>query len=102
MYLENVIIDARDPQRLGRFWETALGAVGLTDTPEGYETRLSVGDRSTLHLDVRLETGDDSDGVGAAIVARGGRALDLGWGEVPWRVYADPSGNEFCVLPAPR
>ena len=20
--------------------------------------------------------------------------------ELPWRLYADPSGNEFCVLPA--
>jgi hypothetical protein len=25
---------------------------------------------------------------------------DLEGGELPWRLYADPSGNEFCVLPA--
>ncbi len=238
MYLENLVIDAVEPQRLGRFWEAVLGGERLTDEPEGYETRLTVeggpvldvcfprvpelpvepprlhldllgGDRQTqeverllglgarhldigqrdvpwvvladpegnpccvmeeravyagtgplaalpldsadpdrdaefwswltgwtdvagvaprslrhpslrgpllelcpesapkgttknrLHLDVRLETGDDPDGVEAGIAERGGRReLHPEWGELPWRHYADPSGNEFCVLPA--
>jgi len=56
--------------------------------------------KNRWHLDVRLETGDDPDAVAAGIVERGGRELNPGWGELPWRVYADPSGNEFCVLPA--
>jgi hypothetical protein len=25
VYLENVVVDATDPQTLGRFWEAALG-----------------------------------------------------------------------------
>jgi len=29
----------------------------------------------------------------------GARRLDLGQGDVPWEVLADPEGNEFCVLP---
>jgi hypothetical protein len=57
--------------------------------------------KNRLHLDVRLEAGDDPDDVAASIAARGGRELHLGWGDLPWRHYADPSGNEFCVLPAP-
>lgn len=57
--------------------------------------------RNRLHLDVRLEAGDDPDGVAAGIAERGGHELHPGWGELPWRSYADPSGNEFCVLPAP-
>ena len=57
--------------------------------------------KNRLHLDVRLETGDDPDGVAAGIAERGGRELHPEWGELPWRSYADPSGNEFCVLPAP-
>ncbi|GAA4731309.1 VOC family protein [Nocardioides endophyticus] len=238
MYLENVVIDAVDPGRLGRFWEAVVGGERLTDEPEGYETRLAVeggpvldlcfqrvsepptepprlhldllggarqeeevdrllglgarrldigqGDvpsvvladpegnpccvmedraayadtgpvaalpldsadpdrdaefwswltgwtdvpgaglrslrhpslrgpllelcpekvpkgpsKNRLHLDVRLETGEDPDGVAASIAERGGRELHFGWGELPWRHYADPSGNEFCVLPAP-
>ena len=27
-------------------------------------------------------------------------AADIGQGDVPWVVLADPDGNEFCVLPA--
>jgi hypothetical protein len=53
-----------------------------------------------MHLDIRLETGDAPDEVAAGIAGRGGRELHPGWGELPWRLYADPSGNDFCVLPA--
>ncbi|MCM3659903.1 hypothetical protein M3148_02665 [Georgenia satyanarayanai] len=56
--------------------------------------------KNRIHLDVRLEPGDDVDAVAAGIIARGGRELGPGWGDLPWRVYADPSGNELCVLPA--
>lgn len=244
MYLENLVFDAVDPQRLGRFWEAVLGGDRLTDEPDGFETRLTIeggpvldlcfqrvpeppgpaseqpsepprlhldllgGARQTqvverllglgarhldigqrevpwvvladpegnpccvmedravyadtgplaalplesaepdrdaefwswltgwtdaagvaprslrhpslrgplldlcrerarkgttknrLHLDIRLETGDDADGVAAGIAERGGRELHPEWGKLPWRLYADPSGNEFCVLPA--
>ncbi len=31
---------------------------------------------------------------------RGGRELHPEWGDLPWRVCADSSGNEFCLLPA--
>jgi hypothetical protein len=51
-------------------------------------------------LDIRLEDGDDPDEVAAGIVDRGGRELRPNWGELPWRIYADPSGNELCVLPS--
>ena len=237
MYLENLVFDALEPQRLGQFWEAALGCERLTDEPDAFETRLAIeggpeldlcfqrvpeppseplrlhldllggarqaevverliglgarhldigqgdapwvvlGDpegnpfcvmedraaytgtgpiaalpfdsanpdrdavfwswltgwtnavgvgprtlrhpsqrgpllelcpepapkgtaKNRLHLDVRLETGDDPDDVAAAIAERGGRELHFEWGDLPWRHYADPSGNEFCVLPA--
>jgi len=238
MFLENVVVDAVEPQRLGRFWEAALGGERLADEPNGFETRLNIEggpvldlcfqrvpepppsepprlhldlvggadqtqaverlrrlgarrldvvqrdvpwvvladpegnpccvmeDRAVyadtgpiaalplasaepnrdaefwswltgwtevagnaprslrhpslrgpllelcaeqtrtcptknrLHLDIRLEPGDDPDGVAAGITKRGGRELHPEWGELPWRLYADPSGNDFCVLPA--
>jgi predicted enzyme related to lactoylglutathione lyase len=56
--------------------------------------------KNRLHLDVRLEAGEDADDVAARIAERGGRRLDTDWGDLPWRSYLDPSGNEFCVLPA--
>ena len=38
----------------------------------------------------------------AAEVARleglGARRADIGQGDVPWIVMADPEGNEFCIL----
>ncbi len=50
MYLENLVFDAVDPQRLGRFWEAAVGGERLTDEPEGYETRLTVEGGPVLDL----------------------------------------------------
>jgi len=54
--------------------------------------------KNRRHLDLRLEAGDDD--VAAEVVARGARELPARWGELPWRSYLDPSGNEFCLLPA--
>lgn len=58
--------------------------------------------KNRMHLDVRLEPGDDANAVARGIVDRGGRELHPGWGDLPWRVFADASGNEFCVLPSRR
>ena len=113
MLLENLVMDAVEPQRLGRFWEAALGGERLTDEPAGFETRLTVAggpvldlclqrvpeppsERLRLHLDL-------SDGTGQAeqvdrLLALGARQLDLGQGDVPWVVLADPEGNAFCVM----
>ena len=56
--------------------------------------------KNRTHLDLRLESGDDADVVAAGIADRGGRELHFGWGDLPWRHFADPSGNEFCMLAA--
>jgi hypothetical protein len=56
--------------------------------------------KNSPHLDVRLEQGDDPDDVAEGIARRGGHELRPGWGDLPWRLFQDPSGNEFCVLPA--
>ena len=58
--------------------------------------------KNRIHLDIRLEPGDDVEATAAEIAARGGRELHFDWGELPWRHFADPSGNELCLLPAPR
>ena len=49
---------------------------------------------------MRLEPGDEIDGIAAEIQQRGGEEFFPNWGELPWRVFRDPSGNEFCMLPA--
>jgi predicted enzyme related to lactoylglutathione lyase len=108
-------LDSADPDRDAAFWSWLTG---WTDVPgvaprslrhpsrRGFLLELvperapKGAAKNPLHLDVRLESGDDPDEVAAAIAARGGRELHLGFGELPWRHYADPSGNEFCVLPS--
>lgn len=113
MYLENLVFDAVDPQRLGRFWEAALGGQRLTDQPEVYETRLSVtggpeldlcfqrvpdppGEPLRLHLD--LLGGPDQSAVVRRLTELGARPIDIGQVDVPWVVLGDPEGNSFCVM----
>jgi hypothetical protein len=113
MFLENLVFDAKDPQRLGRFWEQALGGSTLTDDPEVYETRLStlggpvldlafprVPEPSSapprLHLD--LYGGPAQAETVERLLGLGARRLDIGQGDVPWVVLADPEGQAFCVM----
>ena len=113
MYLENLVIDAVDPRRLGRFWEAAVGGETLTDEPNNYETRLTVDGgpvldlcfqpvaelpTTTPQLHVDLEGGARQDEVVARLLELGARHLDIGQGDVPWVVLADPEGNALCVM----
>jgi Glyoxalase-like domain len=51
---------------------------------------------------VHLDLASASAGHQAQLVARardlGAGPVDIGQGDVPWVVMADPEGNEFCVL----
>lgn len=113
MLLENLVFDADDPQRLGRFWEAALGARTLSDSSDGFETRLEVDGGPVLdlcfqrvagvntasprlHLD--LLGGAERDAVVDRLLGLGARHLDIGQGDVPWVVLADPEGHAFCVM----
>lgn len=115
MYLENVVVDAEHPQRLGRFWEELLGCSTLTDEPDAFETRLSVPDgpvldlcfqqvatspppNPRLHLEVYGGEPDAQDAVVLRALALGASHLDIGQRDVPWVVLADPEGNPFCVM----
>ncbi|MGW1270921.1 VOC family protein [Streptomyces sp. NPDC002491] len=111
---EQVIVDAADPVALGRWWAAALGWVVVDESPDEYEIRperdrlpgLLFGRtpdaktvKNRLHLDFRP---DDRDAEVARLLALGARHVDIGQGEQPWVVLADPEGNEFCVLAARR
>ena len=109
---EQVIVDAADPVALGRWWAAALGWVVVDESSDEYEIRpapdrlpgLLFGRspdaktvKNRLHLDFRP---DDRDAEVARLVSLGARHVDIGQGEQPWVVLADPEGNEFCVLRA--
>ena len=107
---EQVVVDAREPRRLGRWWAEALGWVIVHDTEDEVEIRpdadtvpgllfIAVTDakagKNRLHIDLRP---DDRDAEVARLVALGATRVDIGQGDVPWVVLTDPEGNEFCVL----
>jgi hypothetical protein len=107
---EQVVVDARDPVELGRWWAEALRWVVVNDEQGEYEIRPapdrlpgilfepvtdSKQGKNRLHLDLRP---DDQRAEVERLVAMGATRVDVGQGDVTWVVLADPEGNEFCVL----
>ena len=111
---EQVVVDAADPVALGRWWAAALGWVVTIDTADEFEIRPATDEipglifgsgpeqktiKNRLHLDFRP---DDQAAEVDRLLALGARRVDIGQGEQPWVVLADPEGNEFCVLSTRR
>ncbi len=111
MHLENIVWDAREPKRLRQFWAAALGAEPIPDDADC--SRLHLGDGlfldlcfppvpdapdgpPRLHLD--LLGGPRQAAVVENLLALGATHADIGQGDVPWVVLADPEGNAFCVM----
>ncbi len=109
---EQVVVDARDPEALGRWWAEALGWEIVNDDRNEFEIRPTaeqlpgilfapVGEtkqrKNRLHLDFRPE---DQKAEVQRLLGLGASQVDVGQGDVPWVVLADPEGNEFCVLAA--
>lgn len=107
---EQVVVDARDPVALGRWWVEALRWVIVNDDAGEFEIRAQADrlpgiifepveegkeGKNRLHLDFRP---DDQDAEVERLIALGAGRVDVGQGDVPWMVLADPEGNEFCVL----
>ncbi|MFF7281046.1 VOC family protein [Streptomyces griseorubiginosus] len=114
-----VNIKAVDAPVVGRFWAETLGwtaySPGVT-TYVGPAGGLVWPDPVALGIDVvpvperksptknrtHLDLATDFPAHQADLVARlralGARPADVGQGDVPWTVLADPEGNEFCVL----
>jgi Glyoxalase-like domain len=114
-----MVMDANDPRQLARFWASALdwvveeedGVEEVDVSPAGYEypdpvalpiVFLPVAEPKAAKNRVHIDLASQSPEHQAALVQRlrdlGARPLDIGQGDVPWVVLADPEGNEFCVL----
>ncbi|MFJ5309560.1 VOC family protein [Streptomyces sp. NPDC088350] len=114
-----VNIKALDDTAVGRFWAEALGwrlsgaEPGATSAqPDGFdwldpaavaidviavpEPRTATKNR--LHLDLATTSAAHQAELVARLRSLGATPVDVGQGEVPWTVLADPEGNEFCVL----
>jgi hypothetical protein len=97
----------------GYFWGQAIGWPVVYDEggdtairdPSGTGPFITFGPPGTakhakgrLHLDLAPQVGDDHAAEVERLLALGARRIDIGQGDVPWVVLADPDGNEFCLL----
>lgn len=57
--------------------------------------------KNRLHIDLAPRASDDQAAEVARLERLGASRVNVGQGDVPWVVLADPEGNEFCVL-SPR
>lgn len=114
-----VNIKALDAPAVGRFWAEALG---WTAHSPGVTTYVGPGDRlvwpdpvalgidvipvperrttpkNRVHLDLATTSPAHQRELVARLKVLGATPAQVGQGDVPWTVLADPEGNEFCVL----
>ena len=57
--------------------------------------------QNRVHLDLASASVEHQEELVRRVRDLGATPADVGQGEVPWVVLADPEGNEFCVL-SPR
>ena len=110
-----VVLDCEDPRAMARFWDEAMDWTlhEVTDDHARLRAAEGVGPYleflrtpgvrtwwNRVHLDVAPYPGDDQEAEVARLRALGATDADVGQGDVPWKVLADPEGNEFCVLSA--
>lgn len=113
LQLVQVNFKARDESALGQFWAEALGwgasseGPGVANLePVGFDwpdpsavcvDLVRVPDPETVRYRVHIELATTSDAHQAELVARlkdlGATLVDVGQGDVPWTMLADPEGN---------
>ncbi|MDX1620967.1 MAG: VOC family protein [Nitriliruptorales bacterium] len=113
-------LDSNDLDVLAPFWSSLLGWDEVARDHDSVRLRDPSGDAHDLLL---LESPDEKAGKNrvhpdlipvadpddpearereaSRVLELGGSHADIGQGDVPWSVMADPEGNEFCIL-SPR
>ena len=115
----HLVIDAANPAKLAAFWAAVLGweiAADESDEvvavePAGFDypspaamplVFVPVQDTKTVknrvHLDLSSSSPQDQVAQIERALALGAERADIGQGDVPFEVLADPEGNEFCIL----
>lgn len=74
-------------------WQEVPPGLVFVPVPEGKTVK------NRLHLDLAPHTSDDRDAEIERLLGLGATRVDVGQSpDVSWDVFADPEGNEFCVL----
>ena len=111
--LREINIDCNEPDKVAAFWADVFGwkvqdngeVLWMSASGEPFPDLLLIfvkvpekkSVKNRIHLDVS-PVGCDRDDEVARLIALGAQPVDVGQGEQPWVVLADPEGNEFCVL----
>jgi predicted enzyme related to lactoylglutathione lyase len=108
-----VVVDCADPRAMARFWAEAMDWAlhEVSDDHARLRSARRVGPYleflrihgaktgwNRVHLDVAPYPSDDQGVEAARLQTLGATLVDVGQGDVAWKVLADPEGNEFCVL----
>ena len=119
--LVQIAMNAQDDAAVGRFWAEPLGwgigseEPGVTNLePVGFAYPDPVAvvidvlrvpepktGKNRVHVDLATTSAAHQADLVARLLGLGATLADVGQGDVPWTVLADPEGNEFCVL-SPR
>jgi predicted enzyme related to lactoylglutathione lyase len=116
--LREIVIDCTDPGAVSAFWRDVLGWEVRSEfqgevewfwmtAPRADETKdlslvfLPVPEakavKNRVHIDVSPTGCSQADEL-VRLLSLGAVQIDVGQGEQPWIVLADPEGNEFCLL----
>jgi hypothetical protein len=106
-------LDTADPRStVAEFWAPVVGGRAVVNDPRFPADVLGETEqqgicvcpvpepktvKNRVHLDVNPSGVDQAEEL-ERLLALGARKVDVGQGDVPWVVLADPEGNEFCLL----
>ncbi|WP_436495762.1 VOC family protein [Actinokineospora sp. HUAS TT18] len=113
--LASVVIEASDPTAAAEFWYVMLGGTAVPDGDGGRRlvspeigacdvdlvfvpSKADKVAKNRIHVDLATESPHEYHVLTSLAADLGARALDVGQGAVPWTVFQDLEGNEFCVL----
>jgi hypothetical protein len=121
--LTDVIVDCHDLELLSAFWRAALGyeerargeswlAIASPEVkPTADALRAAApapmmafvlvpeprSGKNRVHVDITPVDATQEEEV-ERLIGLGASRADIGQGDTPWVVMADPEGNEFCVM----
>ncbi|HUR76612.1 MAG TPA: VOC family protein [Acidimicrobiales bacterium] len=112
--LTEIVIDCNDAELIANFWCAVLGwplqrtkrGDLWTSATGGYDARPFIvfepvpeqkRTKNRVHIDVSPSGCEQAEEL-ERLRGLGATHVDIGQGEQPWIVLADPEGNEFCLL----
>ncbi|MGC7099949.1 VOC family protein [Amycolatopsis lurida] len=112
MTLKAVVFAVARPRVVAGFWASFVDWPITVDRPERVELASAAAGfslafeetaapktvKNRIHLDLASSSAAAQRSIVDKALALGATRADIGQGELPWEVLADPAGNEFCVL----